>query len=341
MTLVAGFSLGGLPAFVGDLLLSSLLPTSVDLPTRPQPARLPGLDRHFAASLGQKLVILRPWFMIAWAGSHSNANRIIKGIDAILPRASDEPAKDVSVFELLNSCDEDSELIALIIRDDGVHPLLARTRGFELDGKRIYLMGSGKTHAFQYLEARPEVLPGQENSDGLLARAIALRFGARAMATQWLTGSGLQESWGGGFEFAFPDQDRVFRKVDKVLFRGWIINGGGSFANVGRSFFSRYYGQDLYLSCFNPEEKTFIVPSIIGEPAKIPEYEVCSPTWTIDTFFHLPTGCLFETARFTPRDEPTADLVELVNGQLGGWRMDRAYVAGLVEAANGIAGRDT
>lgn len=152
-------------------------------------------------------------------------------------------------------------------------------------------------------------------------------------------GPGLEESWGGGFEFVFPDEDRVFRKANNLLFRGWIITGDGSFANVGRSFFSKYYGQDLHLSCSNPEEKTIIVPSIVGEPAMIPEYEVCSPTWTMDTFVHLPTGCLFETARFTPKRSQPPTSSYSVDGKLSGWQMHRAYVAGLVETANGIVGR--
>jgi len=69
VTLVAGLSIGGRPAFVGDLLTSWRVPTSITLPTHPKPEIHPNADGFFASGLAQKLVIVRPYLMIAWAGS--------------------------------------------------------------------------------------------------------------------------------------------------------------------------------------------------------------------------------------------------------------------------------
>lgn len=198
---------------------------------------------------------------------------------------------------------------------------------------------TGKGEFFDYLQTHPEILPGQERADGLIARAIALRFGARAMAIQWIVGSGLENSWGGGFEVAYPDQDRVFRKCDRLLFRAWRIEADGEYYNSGRSFFTRYHGQDLYLSCFNPEEKTYLIRSPIGEPVAPPAFERCSPSWTIDFFLHAPSGSFIEVARAANDTNPASDFVELVDGQLSGWNMDRSYVDALVKTAIGQVGR--
>lgn len=331
MTLVGGVSVGSMPAFIGDLLISWRVPAPVDLPTLAQPGLAPGLDDHFAASLAQKLVIIRPYFLLAWAGSRANAERVIQGLDAILPEQADL-GDGHPIFELLNTCDEESELLAVIIKDDRVQPYGVRTCGFELGDKRIYLMGSGRGDFFDYLQTHPELVAGQETADGLVARAIALRFAARSSALQWVMGTGLEQSWGGGFEIAYPEPDG-FRKCDRLLFRSWKIEADGSYANSGRSFFNRYHGRDLYLSCFNPEEKTYVVRSPVGMPIAPPPYERCTPLWTVDLFVHAPTGGFIEAVRFHPDHRPVADFVELMDGALTSWNMDEAYVDQLVSQA--------
>lgn len=331
MTLVGGISVGGIPAFIGDLLISWRVPTTVDLPTRAVPSITPGLDDYFASSLEQKLVLIRPYFLLAWAGSRPNANRIIQSLDAILPEKA-ELADAHAALQLLDTCDEDGELLAIVISDGTVQPYCARTRGFELDGRRIYLMGSGRGGFFNYLEAHPDLVAGQETADGILARTIALRFGSRAMALQWVVGTGLEQSWGGGFEVAYPEPDG-FRKCDRLLFRAWKIEADGSYVNSGRSFFNRYYGRDLYLSCFNPEEKTYVIRSPVGETVTPPAYERCTPSWTVDLLVHEPTGMFIEAVRFHPDHRPVADFVEFVDGALTGWSMDQAYVDQLVASA--------
>jgi hypothetical protein len=339
MTLVAGVSVGGMPAIIGDLLMSWRVPAPLDLPTRGKVELVPGQDGHFASGLAQKLIIVRPWFLIAWAGSSANAQRIIRGLDQLLPdRTEDFPDNKEAVWELLSTSSDDDEMLALVIHNDAVHPIGIRTRGFELEGKRIYLMGSGKGEFFDYLQTHPEVLPGQERPDGLLARAMALRFGARAMALQWITGAGLTESWGGGFEVAYPDKGQVFRKCDRVLYRAWRIDADGEYYNSGRSFFMRYHGSDLYLSCFNPEEKTYLVCSPIGERVAPPASERCTPAWTIDSFLHTPTASFVEAVRAARDDTPATDFFDLVDGQLSGWSMDQSYVDALVKAAINQAG---
>ena len=320
-----------MPAFIGDLLISRRLPAPTDLPTRPEEAVHPGEDGFFATSLAQKLVIVRPYFLLAWAGSRANADRILRELDRLLPDAFDRTADPTPVWDVLESCAEDSEMVALIVGDGLVQPLGIRTRGFEIDGKRVYLMGSGGPAFFDYLSAHTDVVP-EGDDEGLVARAAALRFGARAIATQWISGGGLEASWGGGFEVAYPEPDG-FRKLDRILFRAWRIDVAGDYFNSGRSFFVRYYGADLYLSAFNPDERTYVVACPIGAGIEPPPFEITHIAWTVDVFVHEPTGSFVEFARFHPDERPTEDFVELTNGALTGWSMDHGYLKRCVKMA--------
>src|SRR5664279_1636667 len=85
MTLVAGISFGGTPAFVGDLLTSWRLPTKIDLPTRPEKDAFESSRGDFVAGLEQKLIIVRPYLLLAWAGSVSVVHRLARQLDETLP----------------------------------------------------------------------------------------------------------------------------------------------------------------------------------------------------------------------------------------------------------------
>ncbi|CAD5255598.1 MULTISPECIES: hypothetical protein [unclassified Bosea (in: a-proteobacteria)] len=325
MTLVAGLSVGGLPAFVSDLLISWRLPSQVDLPTQWSQGVHPGLGKDHAAGLAQKLVIVRPYLMIAWAGQRASAETIIRELDRILPKEWSDTDDFDKLFKVVSTCSKETEMLVLFISKTGVQPFCVRTQGFELDGQRIYLLGSGAPSFFEFLQNSPGILPEQEQADGLLARANMLRFAARSLVLQLVTGAGLKESWGGGFEVAYPDK-KGFQKVGNIMFRAWMIDEGGALHNSGKSFFSRYYGNDLYLSCFSTEEKTYVIRSPIGEIPNIPEYEEIHPDWILDFFILKKNGALIEFARYQYSGKPSIDLVQLANGALVGWALDQHYV---------------
>jgi hypothetical protein len=251
-----------------------------------------------------------------------------------LPPKASELRDHEAILGILNTCGANTELVALLIWAKAIYPFGVRTRGFELDNRRIYLLGSGASDFFEYLQTHPNVMPNQERADGLVAQAIMLRFAARAIALQWTIGTGLRASWGGGFEVAFPDIDG-FRKIGNLMFRAWMIDEDGTYHNSGRSFFLRYYGHDLHLSCFNPGENTYVIRSPIGEPSEVPEYEEVHPEWTLDVFVVKKNGSFVEFARFQPPHRPVADYVQLEDGSLVGWVMDQEYVEQCVKKALG------
>jgi hypothetical protein len=325
MTLVAGLSVGGLPAFIGDLLISWRLPNAIDLPTSWAEGVHPGLGENHAAGLAQKLIIVRPYLMLAWAGVREDVDRMARELDSVLPKYASELNDPDLILKILDTCGSSTELVALVVVAKEIHPICANTRGFEIDNKRIYLLGSGASEFFEYLQTHPEVLPGQEREGGQLAQAIMLRFAARAMMLQLIVKTGFQDSWGGGFEVAYPGEGG-FRKIDNLMFRAWMIDDDGEYHNSGRSFFLRYYGQDLHLSWFNPSERTYIIRSPIGKPIDIPKYEEANPEWMLDVFVVKKNGSFVEFARYQPPNRPVKDQIELMNGSLVGWSMDQGYV---------------
>ncbi len=270
--------------------------------------------------------------MVAWAGSHAEAKRIITALDQVLPQTLDELTEPTSVFDILNTCPEGTELVALLIWEKTIRPFGVRTRGFELDGKRIYLMGSGAPDFFEFLQMHPEAIPESDSVDGLIARGTMLRSAGRALARQFILGAGLENSWGGGFEIVYPDSTG-FRKLDKVLFRAWMIDETGAYHNSGRSFFVKYYGADLHLSWFSTDERTFVIPSPVGISSSPPEHEVLHPEWTMDVFLMKENGSFAEFARYQPAHRPTIDAFEFSHGHLVGWAMDKEYVEARVAEA--------
>src|SRR5690349_9712747 len=152
MTLVAGISFGGTPAFVGDLLTSWRLPTNIDLPTKPAPGLFRSANGNFAAGLAQQLIILRPYLQIAWAGSVPVVHELIRQLDKTLPRSIKQLyGREERLFAPLNELAASVELVAVVIDGDWIRPYCVRTRGFEIDDKRYYLLGTGSQAAFDFL----------------------------------------------------------------------------------------------------------------------------------------------------------------------------------------------
>jgi hypothetical protein len=321
-----------MPAFVGDLLLSWRIPSAADIPTQDDQAVVPVCDGHYAAGLAQKLVLIRPWLMLAWAGSHSEAQRIVQALNGALPGFFSDLADTNVIFDILNSCEENTEMIALLITEGAVHPFGVRTRGFEIDKRRVYLLGSGAADFFEYLNQHTDLLPQQENSEGQVARATMLRFASQSFAWQWVASGGLENSWGGGFEVAYPER-AGFQKVNNILFRAWLIDERGDIHTSGRSFFSRYYGHDLYLSSFSSDAKTYFIPSPLKSSVDPPKSESVCPEWTLDTFVTKEHGSIVDFARYQPHHRPVEDIFHLREGEVVGWKMDEAYVAQCAEKA--------
>lgn len=340
MTLVAGLSIGGTPAFIGDLLLSWGVPTEASLPTQAAPGVFKGLDGNYAKELAQKLVIVRPYLMLAWAGSYGNACALISELDRCLPaEVHDLQGRMESLYEPMNRLARNSlELVVLIFDGKQIFPLCANTRGFEIDGRRIYLLGSGREEFYRFTQWPDETVPRFDTPDELILRATMLRFAANAMVWQYGLRYGLSESWGGGFEVAHVT-DSGFTKVDDVLIRAWAIRSDDEVLNSGYSFLQHYDGPTLNLTIFGQDNRTFRIPSAVASARTGESRKTVAVEWTIDMFHDMTSGLIVSTVVW---DRPGSDGQSTFNfrdGELVGWNVRKQRFEQVLERVRSMQGQ--
>jgi hypothetical protein len=331
VTLVAGLSIGGGPAFVGDLLVSWGVPTKLRLPTRPQEEIHKGLDGSFAAGLAQKLIIIRPYLMIAWAGSVSVIGKLVNELDRVLPACCEEFKKDTD--QLLGALDvlpNTVEVVALVFDGDYTYPICVHTRGFELDNQRFYLLGTGRQTFFEFAIQSTSVMPDIETPDGLAARATMMRFAGNAIMSQYASKVGFSESWGGGFEVAHVTEEG-FTKVDNVLVRCWSMGPGGELGNIGTSFLMHYQGAALKVTSFGNRDRTTVVKSLVKNSPEVPWRSEVIPEWTVDLFFRVEDKAhICAVQHEFPWSKHHAEFY-FDGDNLVGWKMDKSRVDAIIE----------
>jgi len=196
MTLVAGLSMGGTPAFVGDLLVSRRLPSKARLPIRFDEELFAGAEGNFAAGLAQKLVIVRPYLLLLWAGELSIIRKLVNQLDRELPTSiCDFYGNEDRLFSALDILPKSVEVVAVLIDGEFIRPFCVHARGFELEGKRFYLLGSGRETVFQFLLHVTSHMP-PDNNNGIASRAAMINFAGNAMMAQYASRFGLSESCG-------------------------------------------------------------------------------------------------------------------------------------------------
>lgn len=331
MTLVAGLSMGGRPAFVGDLLTSWRMPASVTLPTRPEYAVHADANGFFASGLAQKLVIVRPYLMIAWAGSVDVARNLIRYLDEKLPRDREQfPGNEDALLSALDSLPNTVEVVTLLIYEDSIHPLCVHTRGFEVDNRRIYLLGTGGEAFFNYVLSATDVMPSPDNEEGFAARAVMVNFVGNAIMAQYSSKYGLSNSWGGGFKVGYAADDG-FTKVENILVRCWSLNLDGGLGHIGTSFLVHYQGDALHLTSFGEHERTTIVQSWLDRPLVIPPKKTIAAEWSIDLFFREMDGARFcVVQKEFPWSKQTSEF-HFRQGRLVAWTMDKSRVDKIIE----------
>ncbi len=328
MTLVGGLSIAGMPAFVGDLLESWRIPTRIHLPTRAAEEIHQTCDGNFACGLSQKLIIVRPYLLIAWAGSVSTISRLVNDLDKILPASFEQLSEGQTneVFSALNVLPNDVEVVALFNSDKAVHPFCIHTRGFEFDNKRFYVLGSGSEDFFQFASYASSVIPaGVENSEGMAARAVLVNFVANALMAQFVSEHGLDASWGGGFEIAYPTPSG-FLKLDNFLARCWSINLDGQLGNVGRSFLMHYEGAALKLTSFGDGEHTTTINSLVATAPAGPARKEVRAEWIVDLFYRESDGTRAMAVQQEFPWSKSENVFFFEDGELVGWHMDKSRV---------------
>ena len=284
-------------------------------------------------TLAQKLVIVRPFLLLAWAGEISVVRKLVNELDRELPGSIEEFLGNIDpLFARLNVLPKSVEVIAVLIDREFIRPFCVHTRGFEVEEKRFYLLGSGSQTVFQFLSHFTSHMP-PDNDVGIASRAAMINFAGNAMMSQYASKFGLSESWGGGFEVAYATP-AGFAKVDNILVRCWSLNADESLGNIGASFLMHYRGSALSLSTFGHQEQTILVKSMIeSNPVGEPRAEV-SPEWTVDLFYRPKDGRHFCAVQNEFPWSNNRSSFYFDDGNIVRWSMDKTRVEKIIEKIN-------
>lgn len=257
MTLIASFAINGIPVFIGDLLISRESGNgdqSVSTPSvhkinlqnkKPNSLRIVGMS--------QKVNLVSDKICVLWSGTKYKAQGFIRYLRNSCgegPLTYDQFNQLVDGYPIENS--SDLNLIVYFYGDKTFWMRQINTPHFYFDGSRldaIQVAGSGQAHFIQVIEELTQVpkIEGQHTAlDEIIS--LGLGFASMAMGNQVLTGFGVDEGWGGGFEVAYPRLGR-FEKLSDVMYLYWLARelNDGSFEikNLPRFIKTEYQGLRL------------------------------------------------------------------------------------------------
>ena len=223
---------------MSDLLKSgkSTNPPS-EVPTRDAPLPSEMQNEYQPTGLVQKLCKISPFLILAWAGSPLQARALAVFFQDRLP----VDCRDLAVIEeVLYEYDPsdmgDLAAVLAVHSSQGLVSFDLNTAPYSIGPiDKLWCMGDGSAALYDFLE--------RFKSNG--APAHALTFMGMAMASQYHSGYGLENSWGGGFQVAVPGPN-AFEYLDHILVRAWLY-GTDDRSSFGRGpfFYSFYRGDDL------------------------------------------------------------------------------------------------
>lgn len=267
MTLIASFLINNVPVLIGDLLISHERggqAVDVSIPSWHEanqfiqdegPVRI--------INLYQKLNLISDNVCIAWSGSLIQAKTLIKHL------RSEIQSRDINYIEysrmLAEYSKEDTSDLTIISHfvENGI---LKRDHlgapPFPYDGLEVQVAGSGASYFLEAIQYTITPEPSDANSLDLNhVVGPALTFVATAFGNQILTGDGVAEGWGGGFEIAFLMNGK-FKKLSNVMFLYWyaqeMIDGAINISEVPMFVKTEYLGHNLSVFVCDGRDKISI-----------------------------------------------------------------------------------
>ncbi|MBU1214781.1 MAG: hypothetical protein KKF58_01915 [Gammaproteobacteria bacterium] len=304
MTLIAAQVINGIPIILGDLLLTREQggddPNVNCIPTiKRANEHLSPHGEMRVVGLSQKVNIVSRNVCIAWSGAKYQASALIRHLrehwgegevseeefNECLDGYPKEEINDIHVIAYLY----DKGKKSFCFRDNiGGVP-------FELDGlQNVQLAGSGSG---AYLEVVEQYFTGSKaigeatSLDKVLSKVMG--FTSSVLGVQMMSGMGLLEGWGGGFEIAYIHGGR-FEKLSEVLCLFWKAqqneSGDTSFSLFQRIVKTTYQNERLVLYVIDwmgevSEESIFVVDPLFDidkrAPIVIPDFNY---KWIVNVF---------------------------------------------------------
>lgn len=269
-----------------DVLLSG--PTSAR-PFLPPTREGPHEVRHESGlqplHLIQKLAFLGPYAVLAWSGNRLQARALVRHLGPALSSGPRELQDVMNLLERFNPKDHDKlEAFLTVVASGGqVATFSVETYPYQIGlVENLWCVGTGRSAFQNFLEwSAADLRPHG-------ARGIfdVLTFFGRSLCAQAHSGFGLDDLWGGGFQVAVPGP-YGFERLDRVLVRGWVVEGTGEAVRVRRGpfFYQFYEGQTLWVCrMYGADGGAFVAAEPADGPRRARSFPFGShaPLWTVD-----------------------------------------------------------
>lgn len=230
MTAIVAFFANELPIVIGDILLSGPeRSTDVNIPTIGDTSLVfPAGSGYAITGIAQKVAVLSPDLVVAWAG-HAVAARTV--ISELRQRILSRKLTQHELDRFLNE-DVPKTLAGLslslvgFLRDQG-QTTMFRYNAYRFEVPRLgemYCAGSGTSALASQLEqwpAAPEMMKGDLLA-GTSEIAFALGLTGTLMQSELATATSLMNFYGGGYEVATMMEDG-FAKMNDLTFVFWRV----------------------------------------------------------------------------------------------------------------------
>jgi hypothetical protein len=233
MTLIASFEVDHTPVLVGDLLITRPGPasSSVSTPLVHTPNSIIGdQGTRSVSGLCQKIVLLHDHLCLAWAGSLLHAKNFAENIRSFTAGKSTIGYDELQLFVNAyprRDLENHIEFILYSWHRTG-WGWFSNLKPFDLGAlSNIRLSGTGTSHFIKSMDAI-SAAPIVGKLDGYNDLAIrALAYASLASAEQFFGGVGLLEAWGGGFEVAVFQGERL-KKLGPICWLYWTCEEIGN-----------------------------------------------------------------------------------------------------------------
>lgn len=252
MTSILAFEISNAPILVADLLLTadkkgannSKIPLIDDLKYI-----VPSDAKFSVVGTKQKLVILNGIICVAWSGRLIFARSLLKYLETL--EIEQDGVKHQKFAEFMSNYPKedlgDLEFIIYARDPSGGFSWLSNIPPFELGMfQNIRVAGSGTPHVISYLETISEVEINGSGSEYFDISMRALTYASLATVEQAVSGAGIADRWGGGFEVVLYDGVRLY-KLGPIL---WVycdisINKTGKYdAHIVKKYIYQYTIED-------------------------------------------------------------------------------------------------
>lgn len=229
MTLIASFVTNGIPIIIGDLLVSNEIGVGDDDFSTPT---IHNVNKHIkdrgllrVSGITQK-VLTTGKICMACAGGYYHARELISHIHNQCNEKNITSVQYNSILDNYPICDlKNINVISYFYDGKGFERRNIQTPIFELEGlDDVQVAGSGTPAFIQNIEQvinNGKAVGKHTNLDTTVGHALS--FTSWAFCRQIMSGVGILEGWGGGFEIAYLNNGR-FEKLNNLLFLLWKVN---------------------------------------------------------------------------------------------------------------------